>query len=438
MPGMGEDLPVLFETLSAESFLEYAFLRWVLTPALAPSARPYVVAQEPIVAGQHTYRVDYALHGTLTRIAIELDGFAYHGSRDAFTHDRLRQNDLQALGWRMLRFSYDAIRTDTARCIAQIQAMCRVDPGLAPHVIARPVIAIPEMSPDPLSALRPAPRMVSYGAISMTMSYPAVVSPAASQQAVSPNYAPAQLPHSFERLRGRLDLRPLRRCQLEAFAALANYYRAGGRHAACVMSVGAGKTALGVAAALAFTRQRALVVTPGNVVRGAFDRALDPQAVGNALYGLPGGPLIPGSAPPRVLTLDRSDGAISHVERQSLLDADILVTNFQSLGTGAAPDDVLAKLHPDDVDLLVVDEAHIAAADSYQRLFRHFADARTLLMSACFQRLDGRPIDADVVYRYRLIDSIADGNAKTLRIQRFTPVSHDTTYYILLINNLCQ
>ena len=30
-------------------------------------------------------------------------------------------------------------------------------------------------------------------------------------------------------------------------------------------------------------------------------------------------------------------------------------------------------------------------------------------MSACFQRLDGKPIDADVVYRYRLIDSIADG-----------------------------
>ena len=42
-------------------------------------------------------------------------------------------------------------------------------------------------------------------------------------------------------------------------------------------------------------------------------------------------------------------------------------------------------------------------------------------MSACFQRLDGKPIDADVVYRYRLIDSIADGNAKNLRVRRFAP-----------------
>ena len=49
-------------------------------------------------------------------------------------------------------------------------------------------------------------------------------------------------------------------------------------------------------------------------------------------------------------------------------------------------------------------------------------------MSACFQRLDGRPIDADVVYRYRLIDSIVDGNAKNLRVHRFAPDVAQTTY----------
>ena len=97
------------------------------------------------------------------------------------------------------------------------------------------------------------------------------------------------------------------------------------------------------------------------------------------------------------------------------------MTNFHSLGTSDDPDDLLAKLGPDDIDFIVVDEAHIAAAESYQRLFKHFSRTRTLLMSACFQRMDGKPIEADVVYRYRLIDSIADGNAKNLRVQRFAP-----------------
>ena len=171
-----------------------------------------------------------------------------------------------------------------------------------------------------------------------------------------------------------------------------------------------------------------MVITPGSVIRGTFDRALSHDVPLNVLYGLPGGPLIPGWPPPQVRTLDRDEGPIRDVIRDQLLAADIILTNFHSLGTGEDPDDLLAKLRPDDIDFIVVDEAHIAAADSYQRTFRHFDGARTLLMSACFQRLDGRPIDADVVYRYRLIDSIVDGNAKNLRVRRFAPDIAQTTY----------
>jgi hypothetical protein len=132
-----------------------------------------------------------------------------------------------------------------------------------------------------------------------------------------------------------------------------------------------------------------------------------------------------------VLTLDRNEGPIKNVTRDQLLAADVIVTNFHSLGTGKDPDDLLAKLGNDDIDYIVVDEAHIAAAESYQRTFSHFSDARQLLMSACFQRLDGKPIDADVVYRYRLIDSIADGNAKNMRAERFAPDAEQTTYEIV-------
>src|SRR5947209_2105753 len=183
-----------------------------------------------------------------------------------------------------------------------------------------------------------------------------------------------------------------------------------------------------VLACLAFGKRRAMVVTPGSVIRGTFDQAFDHEALRNVLYGLPGGPLIPGSPPPKVLTLDREEGAIKNITREQLLAADVILTNFHSLGTGHDPDDLLAKLNQGDIDYIVVDEAHIAAAESYQRTFKHFGQARTLLMSACFQRLDGKPIDADVVYRYRLIDSIADGNAKNLRVHRFAPEAGQTTY----------
>jgi superfamily II DNA or RNA helicase/very-short-patch-repair endonuclease len=394
---------MLADVIPSESFLEYAFLRWVLTPATYPGIVQHVHAQAPVSADGHDYRLDYEIRGAYTTVAVELDGFAVHGTRTAFTYDRMRQNDVAATGRLVARFSYDAIRIDTARCVAQLQALLARDPVLVKLVNLSPRIEIPDMDPDPLTALTPSPRSTAH--------------------ATPSTYFAQALP--------ALDIRTLRECQRQAFTAIGNYYATGGTKAACVMSVGAGKTVLGVAASLAFTRRRALVVTPGNVIRGTFDRAFDPHAVGNALYGLPGGPLIPGRKPPETLTLDRDAGGLRNVTRADLLTADVIVTNFHSLGTGEDPEDLLAKLDPVDIDMVIVDEAHIAAAASYQRLFARFEGARTLLMSACFTRLDGKPIDADVVYRYRLIDSIADGNAKNLRVRRFAPDAAATTYEVV-------
>ena len=395
----------LEEHLFASSFLERCFLRWVLTPAMDNGVIEHVVPQARVDVADRHYRIDYELAGDQLCIAIELDGYAFHSDRQAFTYDRLRQNDLHAAGRTVLRFSYDAIRFDTERCVSQLQALAAGDPVLAAHLISDPSVAAPDdMTANPLLA--------------------------AAAPAAGPGVLPAAADY-FQQARGRINDKTLRECQREAFEALANYFGKGGLRAATVMSVGAGKTALGVLCCLGFTQRRALIVTPGSVIRGTFDRALDHRHPANVLYGLPSGALIPGRPPPSVRVLDRDDGPIRDVTRQELLAADVLVTNFHSLGTGHDPDDLLAKLDPADVDLIVVDEAHIAASDSYQRLFAHFPATRAVLMSACFQRLDGRPIDADVVYRYRLIDSIVDGHAKQLRVRRFAPRSEETSYEIV-------
>lgn len=396
------------EILSSTSFLEYAFLRWVLSPAVRPDLYRLVRPQAEVDVSGRKYRVDYEIVGSEKTFAIELDGYEFHGNRGAFSYDRMRQNDLHASGRVVARFSYDSIRTDTIRCVYQLQALLLDDPVLKNFVAANPEVEIPEMDPDPTYALAPSPTRGATGTQE-------------SKAASSPNAY-------FDEVRGSLNRKTLRECQTQAFEALSDYYAKGGEKAACVMSVGAGKTALGVVASLSFTRRRALIVTPGSVIRGVFDRAFDHTVSGSVLYGLPGGPLIPGCPPPRVRTLDREAGSIRGVSREDLLSADVIVTNFHSMGDGSDPDHLLAKLAPDDVDMIVVDEAHIAAAESYQRTFAHFSEARKLLMSACFKRLDGRLIEADVVYRYLLIDSIADGNAKNLRATRFAPDASETTY----------
>src|SRR5688572_6136096 len=131
--------------LPADSYLEAAFVRWVLSPAVTSAIRPHVFPQAEVGYGGHVYRIDYELIGAIQRIAVELDGFEFHGARSAFTYDRMRQNDLAATSRLVIRFSYDAIRLDTARCVAQLQSVLELDPLLKQFVVPNPVIERPDM-----------------------------------------------------------------------------------------------------------------------------------------------------------------------------------------------------------------------------------------------------------------------------------------------------
>jgi superfamily II DNA or RNA helicase len=62
--------------------------------------------------------------------------------------------------------------------------------------------------------------------------------------------------------------------------------------------------------------------------------------------------------------------------------------------------------------MVVVDEVHHAAADSYRRILDHFPDAKRLGLTATATRTDGRKLGADwddVAYEYGLVDAIRDG-----------------------------
>ena len=59
------------------------------------------------------------------RVAVELDGAAFHGSREARERDLRRDSALAALGWVVLRFSYERLVTDPDGCRREIEAVVR-------------------------------------------------------------------------------------------------------------------------------------------------------------------------------------------------------------------------------------------------------------------------------------------------------------------------
>jgi very-short-patch-repair endonuclease len=77
-------------------------------------------------AGRFIARVDAAYPDR--KIAIEVDGFRWHSSPDAFQRDRTRQNRLVALGWTVLRFTWDDVASRPDMVVQTIrEAVARAD-----------------------------------------------------------------------------------------------------------------------------------------------------------------------------------------------------------------------------------------------------------------------------------------------------------------------
>ncbi len=93
-----------------DSDLEVRVQRWLAAASLPPPA-----AQFPVLVGDRRYRIDLAYPDQ--RIAIELDGWAAHGTRLAFDHDRVRGNELELSGWVLLRFTSSSSRVDVVQTV---------------------------------------------------------------------------------------------------------------------------------------------------------------------------------------------------------------------------------------------------------------------------------------------------------------------------------
>lgn len=130
----------------------------------------------------------------------------------------------------------------------------------------------------------------------------------------------------------------------------------------------------------------------------------------------------------RIEIIDQLAGAIEHICPHLKVDihvgghkaskhAQVVVGGVQALGMPGAPPEILTQLAP---SLVIVDEAHHAAADSYQRVFQRtgcydpFGPVLTGY-TATDHRLDGLTLTGDkcvfeeVVYRYPLRKALSDG-----------------------------
>jgi very-short-patch-repair endonuclease len=102
-------------TRLSDSFLE-SMLRGLLISAGVDDFEPQVL----VTWGTFRARVD--LGHRKARLALEAEGFEFHGSRRDFAADCHRYDELVAAGWLVLRFTYEQVVGDPAWVVATVRA----------------------------------------------------------------------------------------------------------------------------------------------------------------------------------------------------------------------------------------------------------------------------------------------------------------------------
>ncbi len=214
----------------------------------------------------------------------------------------------------------------------------------------------------------------------------------------------------------------LRDPQREGHARAYDFFSRGGKKAIIHVPVGSGKTGLIALLPFGVARGRVLVIAPNLTIRDELKKNLD---VTNRRYCfwawcnvLPPEVM---SAGPYVAVLDGKDANIHDCERSH-----IVLTNIQQLASSA--DRWLPQFPDRFFDLILVDEGHHSAAQSWKKVFERFPDAKVVNLTATPFRSDKQSIEGELIYRFSFKQAMLKGYIKRLQAVYVAPEEIYFTY----------
>lgn len=196
----------------------------------------------------------------------------------------------------------------------------------------------------------------------------------------------------------------LRKCQRLGYQALRNHFSQSNSERIVLIQLptGTGKSVLLGVAPFGLATGKTLIVTPNLKLVRQIKEDLDLQEINNkyeALELFSRADLSKLKSELYLLVLDNTANSGDVVDNQ------ILVANFQQLYD-------LDKWFLDSkdvIDLVIIDEAHHQAADTYQNLINYFPKAKVVGLTGTPFRTDGKQLEGKRIYKYSYEDAINDG-----------------------------
>lgn len=205
----------------------------------------------------------------------------------------------------------------------------------------------------------------------------------------------------------------LRDPQREAYLKVSDFFSDGKNKAIVQIPVGCGKSGIAALLPLGLSKGRVLIISPNLTIKDGLYDAVDitnrQKCFWRKANVLSDAQMAAG---PYACTLET--GNISVAEK-----ANIVITNIHQLSTNI--DKWLTQFSDNFFDMIIIDEAHHSAADSWRKVLTRFPGAKVIYMTATPFRSDRQEIDGELVYRYSFRNATLKGYIKRLRASYVAP-----------------
>lgn len=205
----------------------------------------------------------------------------------------------------------------------------------------------------------------------------------------------------------------LREPQREGYLRVHEHFTAGKNKAILQIPVGCGKTGLASILPLGLAEGRVLVVAPNLTIKDGLYEAMDitnrQKCFWRKARVLSDAQMVAG---PLATTLEL--GNVTVAEK-----AHVVITNIHQLSTNV--DKWLLQFPDDFFDMIIIDEAHHSAAESWRKVLDRFPAAKVIHLTATPFRSDRQEIDGELVYRYSFRSATLKGYIKRLKASYVAP-----------------
>lgn len=198
----------------------------------------------------------------------------------------------------------------------------------------------------------------------------------------------------------------LRSPQIEAYLKIQNYFKENpSGEALVVLPTGTGKSGLISIAPFGVSNGRVLIITPGLVTKNSISKTQESLQDNfwinfDVIFGLNNLPII--------------NEYSSELTNEHLESSNIIYSNIQRI-IGESDRSLLNRVPRDFFDMIIIDESHHSAANSWEQSLSYFNSAKKLHVTGTPYRGDGQEISGERIHETPLSEVMRDRYVKYLK-----------------------